>query len=106
MQRLANARAHSVGLRSDERIELPSVNHYKAASSLSKTAAAQIKTQGLVRVAGNYLICRSTRDFWKLDNGKLIRITKTEVDNGESIPGAPASNPSAFIDELLNDLTF
>lgn len=104
MQRIANVKAHSIGLRSDERLELPSANHFKQAS-ISKEAAATIKAHGLKRVAGNWLICESTRDFWKLKDGKVLRVTSVEVDNGESIRGANPRNPRAFLDELLSDLS-
>jgi hypothetical protein len=105
MQRIANVRGHTVGLRADQRIELPSANHFKTAA-VSKTAAQMIQAHGLVRVAGNTFICRSTKDFWKLNGGKIVRITKTEVDNGESVSGAPAGNPAGFLTEILSDLTF
>jgi hypothetical protein len=105
MQRIPNVKVHSIGLRPDERLNLPSVNHFKEAS-LSKTAAAAIQAKGLHRVAGNIYVSRSTKDFWRADGGKIVRITKTEVDNGESIPGAPADNPARFLDDIVRDLTF
>jgi hypothetical protein len=105
MRRLANARAHSVGLRSDERLDLPSVNHFKT-SSISKTAAATIVAHNLERVAGNVFISKSEKEFWTVEDGKIRRITTVEVDNGDSIPGASSANPATFLDEILTDLSF
>ena len=93
----------SVGLRTDERIELPSNNHFteKTAANLSKTAALK----GLTRIAGNVYINNSSKDMWSVKGGKLIRLTGLEVDNGESIK-ITITNPEQDLENIMDDLTF
>jgi hypothetical protein len=83
----------------------PSNNHFKGAA-LAQKVAREIQAKGLRRVAGNVYICKSTQDFWNVVDGKIVRLTKTEVDNGENLRAAPRRNPNGFMDQILNDLTF
>jgi hypothetical protein len=94
----------SVGLRTDERIELPSNNHFteKTAGNLSKTAALK----GLTRVAGNVYINNSTKDMWSVRGGKLMRLTGMEVDNGETLKITISANPQEDLENIMDDLTF
>lgn len=105
MAKLQQMRGQGVGLRSDERLDLPSFNHFKSASVTAKVAK-EIKAKGLRRVAGNAFICSSTKDLWKVVNGKLIRLMGSEVDNGEMGAIAPAEDPRSFLKAALDDLTW
>ncbi len=105
MQRTYHMTAHTIGLTGADLAIQPSNNHLRQAS-LSPSIMKEAKARGLVRVAGNTYICKSTKDFWNVVDGKIMRLTKTEVDNGENLQGAPRRNPSSFLDQVLNDLTF
>jgi hypothetical protein len=86
-------------------MDLPSRNHFKQAS-LPPKLASQIAEHGLTRVAGNIFISHSSQEFWGVKGGKIVRLTKSlEVDNGESV-AAPTGDPSNFLIDALNDLTF
>lgn len=107
MARLRQVAAQSVGLREDQQIDVRSLNHYKsAAASESGSISKQASAKGLRRVAGNIFICPSSRDLWSAKGGKIVRLVGIEVDNGESLSGAPANDPGAFLQDALNDLTF
>lgn len=105
MARLRQMTAQVVGVRKEEAIDLPSLNHCKQASA-QDPIMKQAAKQGLRRVAGNIFICPSSRDLWRANGGKIVRLVGVEVDNGESLPGAPASDPGAFLQDALDDLTF
>jgi hypothetical protein len=92
-------------MRRDEYLDLPSDNHFTS-KSVTAALGGEIKRRGLSRIAGNIFLCKSTRDLWSIRNGKVIRLTSIEVDNGESAAGAPADDPGAFLRESLADLTF
>ena len=95
--------SHGLGHASEDD---PTPNHFKTAS-LSPAVKQKIASMGLERVAGNAFRCPSSKDFWKLDGDKLIRMTKeAEVDNGESLAAAPADAPGNFLSTILADLTF
>ena|ERR1035438_8206063 len=79
--------------------------HFKTASITSELHQ-KIEEMGLIRVAGNAYRCPSSRDFWAVKGGKVIRITVDEVDNGESIQAAPADAPGNFLSQILEDLVF
>jgi hypothetical protein len=79
--------------------------HFKTAS-VTPELRRKIEEMGLIRVAGNAYRCTSTKDFWKVQGGKVIRISVDEVDNGESIQAAPADTPGNFLSSILADLTF
>jgi hypothetical protein len=104
MGRLRQMRAQTVGMRQDQELDLPSANHFKQAGLPAKVAS-QVAEMGLTRVAGNIFINHSTKDFWDVKNGKVIRLTRVEVDNGEQV-SAPTGDPSNFLTDALNDLTF
>jgi hypothetical protein len=99
-------KAQYIGGHADDLLTVPSPNHFNTAKVPGKTAS-QIKQAGLQRVAGNVFICPSTQAFWKLqDDGKLLRITTTEVDLGDQIAPAPAADPEAYLNSALADLEF
>jgi hypothetical protein len=59
-----------------------------------------------MKVAENRYICPSSKDFWRIEGGKLIRMSATEVDNGETLPPADVNEPEAFLASLLQELEF
>lgn len=65
-----------------------------------KTAAAM----GFIRIAGNVFECPSTQDFWKVNGSKVIRLSSSEVDNGESLKPANVANPSRYLKDILAEL--
>jgi hypothetical protein len=78
-------------------------------SLLPKMASANfvINRLGLVRVAGNMYECPSTKDFWQVKEGKIMRLTSTnEVDNSESLVAADSTDPEASLKQILADLEF
>jgi hypothetical protein len=79
-------------------------NHF--ASELDTETKRKIASMGLFRVAGNVYECPSTADFWKVSDGKIMRLSGDEVDNGESIAAAPADKPMEFLSSILDDLSF
>jgi len=104
MSFLSQMRAQSVGLSRDDTWDFLSSNHFKAAS-ITASLGTQIKSHGLRRVSGNIFVCPSTQDFWSVKNGKIIRLIGMEVDNGDAIQGAPATDPSSYMMGLMGDLT-
>jgi len=61
-------------------------------------------SMGFVRIAGNVFECPSSKDFWKVDGSKVIRLTSSEVDNNESLKPANKVNPSKFLKDILAEL--
>ena len=60
----------------------------------------------LRRVAGNVYECPSTKDFWKVNGNKIVKLVGNEVNQGESIQAAPEDRPAAFLAGILDDLEF
>ena len=83
-----------------------SKNHFAGLATYSPEVQEQITSWGLTRVAGNAFICESSRDFWQVQGNKIIKLVGNEVDNGESIPGAPEDKPERFLANILDDLSF
>ena len=83
-----------------------SKNHYSSQTELPSGVRIKIASMGLNRVAGNVYECPSTKDFWKVQGNKVVRLTIDEVDNGESIAAAPSRDPANFLAHILDDLTF
>jgi hypothetical protein len=59
---------------------------------------------GLVRVAGNMFECPSSKDFWKVEGSKVIRVSSIEVDANEHLKPADADDPSGYLQSILADL--
>ena len=81
-------------------------NHFSSKEKLPPEVLQKVASMNLTRVAGNIWECPSTREFWKVNGGKIIRLTVDEVDNGESMAAAPPDNPASFLTDILGDLTF
>jgi hypothetical protein len=104
MAKFHHSASHGLGSREEQSIELPSKNHIKTAS-ISPSAMRKVADLGLQRVAGNAWLCPSTKDLWRINGDKVIRITLEEVDNGEEIVAEHSENPSMFLADVLADLT-
>lgn len=105
MGRLQQMRAQTVGIRKEDTFDLPSANHFKQ-SSMTEGIRKEASRMGLRRVSGNIFIRPATQDFWNVRGGKIVRLIGVEVDNGESMAGAPVGNPGDFLQDVLDDLTF
>ncbi len=86
---------------------LPSSPALKTASRASLTdtqvqkLALDAGLPGLQRVAGNKFICPATKDFWKVADGKIVRMVTSEVDFGEALGAADSeSEPSSLTSAL------
>ena len=106
MKRTHHMTGHTIGMTEGDRAVAPSANHMAKSASLPGDVKSKIASMGLVRRAGNIYECPSTKDFWAVKGGKIMRLTVTEVDNGESLRAAPRKNPSGFLNAVLGDLTF
>lgn len=96
----------SFGLGSSKATEsVFSKNHFSS-TELSAEARSKIASLGLTRVAGNQFINMSTKEFWTVKGGRVVRLVVDEVDNGETLAAAPSDNPASFLNDLLGDLTF
>jgi hypothetical protein len=97
----------SFGLGSSKTTEsVFSKNHFSSKEKLPPEVLQKIASMNLTRVAGNAYICESTKDFWKVQGNKVVRLVVDEVDNGESLAGASSNNPASFLADILGDLTF
>lgn len=61
---------------------------------------------GLTKVAENMYVCPSTKDFWRVEGSRLIRMSKEEVDNQETLKGPENEAPDVFLAKLLDELEF
>jgi hypothetical protein len=94
------------GLGADKAEDILRKNHFASATPIPRDVADFIDQYVMRRVAGNVYECPSTKDFWKVQGNKIIKLVGNEVDNGESIPGAPDDRPQAFLAGILDDLEF
>jgi hypothetical protein len=81
-------------------------NHFAGLATYSPEVRSRIASMGLTRVAGSVYECPSTRDFWKINGTKIVKLVGNEVDSGESIPAAPEDNPAQFLATVLDGLEF
>lgn len=97
----------SVGIGSSrEQESIFSKNHFASATPIPRDIQMYIDKYAMQRVAGNVYEAPSTRDFWKVQGNRIIKLVGNEVDNGESIPAAPDDKPAAFLAAILDDLEF
>jgi hypothetical protein len=81
-------------------------NHFASMMAIPRDIQFQIDDLMMRRVAGNVYECPSTKDFWRVEGGKIKKLTGSEVEQGESIQAAPNDTPSAFLAHILDDLEF
>ena len=79
-------------------------NHFASATPIPAGIQDQIDRFMMTRVAGNVWSCPSSRDFWQVRGGKIIRLVVDEVDDGDSIPPASTKQPMEFLSSVLDDL--
>jgi len=83
-----------------------SKNHFASMMAIPRDVQFEINDLMLRRVAGNVYECPSTKDFWKVQGNKIVKLVGNEVNQGESIPAAPDDKPAAFLAGILDDLEF
>ena len=83
-----------------------SKNHFASMMAIPRDVQFEIDDYMLRRVAGNVYECPSTKDFWKVQGNKIVKLVGNEVNQGESIPAAPEDRPAAFLAGILDDLEF
>lgn len=75
----------------------------KQASTKGLQKAAML---GLLRIAGNMFECPSSRDLWKVNGDKVIRLSSTEVDFDEKMKPADSEDPKHYLASILAELDF
>ena len=106
MSRKVYAKAsHGLG-RSKETADIFSKNHFASMMAIPRDVQFEIDSLMMRRVAGNVYECPSTKDFWKVQGNRIVKLVGNEVNQGESIPAAPEDRPAAFIANILDDLEF
>jgi hypothetical protein len=83
-----------------------SKNHFASMMAIPRDVQFEIDRFMLHRVAGNVYECPSTKDFWKVQGNKIVKLVGNEVNQGESIQAAPDDRPAAFLAGILDDLSF
>lgn len=83
-----------------------SKNHFASMMVLPRDVQFEIDSLMMHRVAGNVYECPSTKDFWKVQGNKIVKLVGNEVNQGESIQAAPSDTPSSFLAHILDDLEF
>ncbi len=95
------------GIKAGENVEpIFSRNHYASATPIPRSVQHYIDQFSMHRVAGNVYECPSTKDFWKVQGNKIVKLVGGEVNAGESIAAAPDDKPAAFLAHILDDLEF
>lgn len=62
---------------------------------------------GMTKVAENMYECPSTKDLWRVEGSRIIRVSKAdEVDNGETMKAADVNAPDVFLAKILEELEF
>lgn len=105
MRKLYPKTAHGLGSESSADA-IFSKNHFASATPIPQEVQRYIDQFSMHRIAGNVYECPSTKEFWKVHKNKIVRLVGNEVNNGESIPGAPDDKPQAFLAGILDDLDF
>ena len=91
----------------DQQVHFLSGKTSKLASSkqVSDRGAQKAASQGLIRVAGNMFECPSTKDLWRVEGDKVMRVTSAEVDFNEKLKPA-SEDPKSFLSSILAELDF
>jgi hypothetical protein len=94
------------GLKGEKGESIFSKNHFASASVIPQAVQHYIDQFSMHRIAGNVYECPSTKDFWKVQGNKIVKLVGNEVNQGESIAGAPGGREEAFLAHVLDDLEF
>lgn len=87
-----------------ERIPVAPVLKTASATSIPEDVLKTAKNMGLVRLAGNIFSKPASKDFWKVDGDKIVRLVSSEVDLGETLEPTSTDDPEGHIASLLADL--
>ena len=110
--RVGGHRKSTDSLLAEVATSLPSTPVVKVASASTLTdaqiqkLAKQHGLSGLRRVAGNTFICPASKDFWKVADGKIMRLVGSEVDLGESLAAVSSDNPESDTSALTAALEY
>lgn len=83
-----------------------SKNHFASYTAIPRDVQFEIDSLMMRRVAGNVYECPSTKDFWKVQGNRIVKLVGNEVNEGDTIPAAPDDRPAAFLANILDDLEF
>jgi len=98
---------HSLSSSSSE--ELAKEVHDLLSPEMNKNASVQsvIARFKLRHIAGNVYECPSTKDFWEVKNGRILKLVESsEVDNGEKMIPVDRMDPESNLQKILDDLEF
>ena len=92
----------------DQQVHFLSGKSSKLASSTQASDKGMQKAAslGLIRVAGDMFECPSTRDLWRVNGDKVMRVTSAEVDFNEKLKAANEDDPKSFLSSILAQLDF
>lgn len=77
-----------------------------SAKQASDAGLQKAASMGLIRIAGNMFECPSSKDLWKVDGDKVMRVSSVEVDFNESLKPANPNDPDRYLKEILAELDF
>lgn len=104
MKKRVEASIHSLSI--PKQSDMASEAH-DALLPIMASANTVIQRLGLMRVAGNVYECPSSKDFWEVKEGKIMRLTSAnEVDNSETLMAADSRDPESSLKHILDDLEF
>lgn len=104
MSKIHSKVAHGLGHEQSDNIF--SKNHFASSMAIPHDVQDMIDRYTMTRVAGNVYECPSTKDFWKVQGNKIVKLVGNEVNQGESIPAANKEKPSVSLASWLDDLEF
>jgi len=81
-------------------------NHFASMMAIPRDIQFEIDSMMMRRIAGNVYECPSTKDFWKVQGNKIVKLVGNEVNQGESIPAADSERPAMSLASILDDLEF
>jgi hypothetical protein len=105
MSRKVYAKA-SHGLGQDKSESIFAKNHFASSMAIPHDVQDMIDRYTMSRMAGNVYECPSTKDFWKVQGNKIVKLVGNEVNQGESIPAASSDKPAVSLASWLDELEF
>jgi hypothetical protein len=104
MKKIYHKTAH--GLTQEKGESVFQKNHFASATAIPQNIQHYIDEYSMHRIAGNVYECPSTKDFWKVQGNKIVKLVGNEVNAGESIPAASSDKPAISLAGWLDDLEF
>ena len=77
-----------------------------SAKQVSDKGLKKAAAMGLIRVAGNFFECPSSKDLWKVEGDKVKRVSSIEVDFNEKMGAASSEDPDGYLKDILAQLDF